>query len=185
MPVTRYAFLILALCSSLGNASADEKSFAPSEYQVKAAFIYKFATYVHWPPGRAADEYRPFVIGILGDDPFGSQFEEIVRGQRVQKRPIHLIRFREIEDLTRCDILFISASERMKLRKILEKLGDAPVLTVADMDDFAERGGMINLTNEGNRIRFAINVAAIERARLKAASQLLRLATIVREPEAR
>jgi hypothetical protein len=117
----------------------------------------------------------------VGEDPFGGQLEEIVRGQSVQRRPVGVARFREFERGSRCDILFISASERNRLRWILEQLRDAPVLTVSDMDHFAERGGMIHLTSQGKRIRFTINVAAIDRAKLKAASQLLRLATIVRE----
>ncbi len=170
--------LIGLLCfGDVGLTHAQADKVVPSEYQVKAAFIFKFATYVQWPtPAPAA---KPFVIGILGDDPFGSDFEEIVRGQMVQTRPVVIARFRTIEEVTSCDILFISASERDDLRWILAQLREAPVLTIGDLDQFAERGGMIHLTSEGNRIRFNVNVAALKRARLKAASQLLRLATIV------
>jgi hypothetical protein len=154
---------------------------APSEYQVKAAFIYKFASYVQWPAIRGADSARPFVIGIIGKDPFGQSFDELVRGQSVQRRSVVVKRLQGVEDAVTCDILFISASEKANLRRIFAALHDAPVLTVGDMDQFAELGGMINLTTEENRIRFDINVKAIDRAGLKAASQLLRLARIVEE----
>ena len=183
--VLAFGLTWILLGGSLGTAQADQ-SIAPSEYQVKAAFIYKFASYVQWPAASPGNAARPFTIGILGEDPFGPSFEEIVRGQKVGQRPVRLVRFADVDDFTQCDILFISASEQLKVRRILATLRGAPVLTVADMDGFAERGGMINLTNEGKRIRFAINVAAIEHARLKAASQLLRLATIVHgSPETR
>jgi hypothetical protein len=77
-------------------------------------------------------------------------------------------------------VLFISLSERDHLTQLLAMLHGAPVLTVGDMDRFAELGGMINLiTTEDNHIRFDINKKAIERAKLKAPSQLLRLARIV------
>ena len=90
-------------------------------------------------------------------------------------------RFGKVEEVADCDILFISSSERNNLQRILEVLHTAPVLTIGDMDRFAERGGMINLTTEEKRVRFEINVEAAERAGLRPGSQLLRLARIVGE----
>ena len=176
--ICRLAVIVAVnLCVMVAHAD----TAAPTEYQVKAAFIYKFASYVQWPMIPGLVSTRPFVIGIFGKDPFGPSFDQIVRGQTVQGRAVVIKRLPGIEDAGSCDILFISDSEKSNLRRILTVLRDAPVLTVGDMDHFGERGGMINLTTEDNRIRFDINVRAIERARLKAASQLLRLARIVQE----
>ena len=58
------------------------------EYQVKAAFIYKFATYVRWPAAPGVDMTTPFVIGILGKDPFGPALSAVIRGQSIQGRAI-------------------------------------------------------------------------------------------------
>ncbi len=171
--------LTLALASWLVEARGDGS--AP-EYQLKAAFIYKFATYIRWPATSSADATTPFVIGVIGKDPFGPALDDVVQGQRAQGRIIVIRRLRRLAEAVRCELLFVSSSERGNLREIFAAVRGASVLTVGDMDQFAERGGMINLvTTEGHHIHFDINKGAIDRAGLKAPSQLLGLARIVVE----
>jgi len=170
----------LLLGVGLGVAEVCVAATAP-EYQVKAAFIYKFATYFRWPASAGANA-TPFVIGIVGKDPFGSSLDEVVRAQAVQGRAIRIRALRRIEEALDCDLIFVSASERENLGQIFTVLRRAPVLTVGDMDRFAEQGGMIGLvTTEDNHIRFDVNKGAIERAGLRASAQLLHLARIVDE----
>jgi hypothetical protein len=159
-----------------------EATHAPTEYEVKAAFIYNFSKYIQWPKG--FDTSKPFVIAIIGKDPFGVVLDDAVFGQKVQGRSVIIKRFTRIDDIPNCDILFVAASESSRLPQIFGTLHQAPVLTVGDVNRFAERGGMINLTTADNRIRFEVNVRALERAGLKAGSQLLRLARIVNEARA-
>jgi hypothetical protein len=169
--------LATCLCIAQGRAQTPPLS----EYQVKAAFIYKFATYVRWPPRTGPDATAPFVICVIGKDPFGRELGAVMDGHKVQGRAIVVKRVAQPEEALRCEVLFVSSSERATLRKILTTLHGAPVLIVGDMNRFAELGGMINLTAEENHIRFDINKGAIDRAGLKAASQLLGLARIVEE----
>jgi hypothetical protein len=154
---------------------------APSEYQVKAAFIYNFTKYIQWPKPSASATSRPFVIGVIGKDPFGPVLDDVMSGQNVQQRAVVVKRFRRVDDVVNCDVLFVGSSERNNLQRIFDVLRRTPVLTISDMDQFAEQGGMINLTTEDKRIRFEMNVQAIDRAGLKAGSQLYRLARIVYE----
>src|SRR5467141_4174268 len=100
------------LAVSLCVTYAHGETTAPTEYQVKAAFIYKFASYIQWPAVPGSDATRPFVIGIIGKDPFGQSVDQIVRGQSVQGRAVVIKRLRGIEEAGSCDILFISASEK-------------------------------------------------------------------------
>lgn len=155
------------------------------EYRVKAAFLYKFATYIRWPASSTAEDPAPFVIGVIGRDPFGSTLTEVVRNQTVRGRVVHARSLHRMEEALECDLVFISSSEKGNLKQILALLRGTPVVTVGDMDRFAEQGGMIGLvTTNDHRIRFNINKAAIERAGLRASSQLLSLATIVEEAHA-
>jgi hypothetical protein len=171
--------LMLAAAMCAAHAYGEVK--AP-EYQVKAVFIYKFATYVHWPATPGADATTPFVIGVIGKDPFGPVLDAVVNGQRVAGKVVVVKRLSGLDDAIHCDLLFVCSSERQRLPKILLALRGAPVLTVSDMDQFAESGGMINLiTAEDNHIHFDINKDALDQAGLKAASQLLRLGRIVAE----
>lgn len=172
----RRRLLALIISGSLC-APARLAAATPTEYEVKAAFLYNFAKYVQWPPPSRST----FVIAVLGKDPFGSVLDEAMNGQSVQRRSIVIRRLARIEDVTGCDILFISSSERRNVQTVFTALHRLPVLTVADMDQFAEGGGMINLTTEGKHVRFEMNPDAIRRAGLKAGSQLYRLARIVKE----
>lgn len=170
----RHAVLLLVLAHFAWPLSAAAAS--AGEYEIKAAFIYNFTKFVRWPE---PDDARPVILGIIGEDPFGGAIDRAVTGKHVGARRIHVVRVAKPGEAARCDILFVSASEERNLKAILQGLGTAPVLTIGDTDGFAERGGMINLVTEGNRVRFEINLEAMERAGLKASSQLLRLATIV------
>jgi len=61
---------------------------APTEYQVKAVFVYNFSRFVEWPPQAFTAPDEPFVIGILGGDPFGERLDEAVRGERIDQHPL-------------------------------------------------------------------------------------------------
>ncbi len=148
------------------------------EYEIKAAFLYNFAKFVEWPKCTDCKADRPFVIGILGDDPFGADMALLV-GKQVKERPLRVVRAATLDELGGCDVLFISNSIKDKLAGILKKLGSKPVLTVGDTAGFAQAGVMINLYQIGNKIRFEINSRAAEKAGLKISSHLLRLARIV------
>jgi hypothetical protein len=150
-----------------------------SEYQVKALFLFNFAQFVDWQPAAAQ---TPLLIGILGDDPFGTFLDETVRGERVGVRPIEIRRYRQRADIDTCDILFISRSENERIADILPTLRNRPILTVSDAEDFAKRGGMIQFVNDKNRIRLRINLDAAQAANVVISSKLLRLAEIVAPP---
>jgi hypothetical protein len=153
----------------------------PLEYAVKAAYIYNFAKFVEWPMEPSTED-GAFVIGILGQDPFGGALDEIVLGKTIRDKKIAVKRFSRIEDATNSHILFIGNSEKESMAQIIKRLNGMPILTVSDIGRFAEQGGMIELVIDQNRVRFAINVASAEQAGLKPSSQLLKLARIITSP---
>lgn len=175
-PPVQYIALLLAVLHTA--VSSPLHAAVASEYEVKAAFIYNFTRFVQWPQARASG---PLDICVMGQDPFGSAIDEAVAGKRVGGREITVTRVDATATAKACEVLFIASSEERELEHILEALADVPVLTVGDTEHFAERGGMINLTQKDNHVRFEINVDALEDAGLRASSQLLRLATIVGE----
>jgi len=152
---------------------------ALSEYQVKAAYLFNFLKFVEWPNESFADPLAPIVIGVVGDDPFGNALPQVVIGKTVQGRDLVIRIYRAGEDLRGAHILFISSSEKKRLPMILSGLRGSSVLTVADTEGFLEAGGMIQFQSENNRVRFAINVDATSRAKLKMSSKLLSLARVV------
>jgi hypothetical protein len=162
--------LLLALALALPCAGAERP-----EHEVKAAFVYHFGKYVRWPSAPAAAG-SPFVVAVLGEDPFGAALDDIARGNRIENRPVLVRRAATLAELGECQVLFISASEEPKLEEILAALAKSPTLTVSDIPQFVARGGMIGLIRADRRVQFEVNLDAVERANLSLSSQLLRLA---------
>jgi YfiR/HmsC-like len=163
----------LALVTAF-SCAATVWSAPASEYQVKAAFLFNFAKFVEWPPAAFDDANTPFVIGVLGQDPFGSYLDETVRGEFLNSRRLVIQRYRHVSEIKQCHLLFISSSESDHLDQIVSSLKYRKILTVTDA---AGNGPvMIRFVNEGNRIRFKIDLQAARTASLNISSKLLRLA---------
>src|SRR5688572_19228204 len=164
--------LVLLAAIALLHASGDR----PTEYQVKAAYLYNFGRFVKWP-GPAESEFH---ICVLGRDPFGAVLDSTIRGEKIEGHDLVARRITAIGEATGCRILFISASEERRIATHLAALRDAPVLTVSDAPRFSQRDGMIEFVMEGERVRFEVNLVAAERAKLTLSSDLLKVATHVR-----
>lgn len=148
------------------------------ELKLKAAFLYNFSKFVAWPEESLAEPEEPFIIGVLGKDPFGELLDSF-SGKQVRGHPLVIRHFSRLKEVDRCHILFISESEKRLLGIIIETLADAPVLTVSDLPEFARRGGMIGFVKKGKNIRFAVNEGAAIRGSLKISSKFLKLAEVV------
>ena len=146
------------------------------EYQVKAAFIVKFAAFVEWPPAAFKGPADPLTICVMGRNPFGHQLESMVEGKAVDGRAFALRSLTDARDAIACHILFISSSERLHFRSILDTLKNSSVLPVGDTDDFIAEGGVINLRLESGKVRIEIDARAAKTKNLRISSRLLDLA---------
>lgn len=154
------------------------------EYKVKAAFLHRFPLFVEWPDRAFASPQAPFVIGVLGRDPFGPRLETVISNKIVRGRSFTFHRLDRVEDVAaaRCHILFISRSERERVPEILLRLRNTPILTVGDTPGFGAEGVMVNFFIRDRSVRFEINREAAAKAGLKLDSQLLSLGERPRKP---
>lgn len=173
--------LALSLAASLGAAegSAPVWQQVSKEYQVKAVFLFHFAQFVEWPESAFASSSSPIVLGVLGDNPFGGFLEETVRGERVRGRPLSIQKFKDVDDIRTCHVLFVSGTESPRIHRALASLENRSVLTVGDAGDFSKQGGMIRFAVEQDKTKLFINVEAAKAAGLTISSKLLRAAQIV------
>jgi hypothetical protein len=149
------------------------------EYEIKTVFLFNFAQFVDWPPEAFASPQAPLIIGVLGDDPFDGYLDETVRGEKVNNRPFVVQRYHRVEDIDVCHVLFIGRTGPRQLAHIMAALKGRSILTVGDMEGFAQDGGIIRFVTENHRIRFRIDVDTAQAAHLIISSKLLRLAEIV------
>lgn len=150
----------------------------PTDYQVKAVYLINFARFVEWPDkGGAAQD--PFTICILGRDPFGPTLDTTLGGERIAGRSVLLKRISSARESLNCRILFVSSTEENSLNRTVEATNKQATLTVSDMPQFADHGGMIQFVMQDNRVRFEVNLTAAQHAGLTLSSELLKVATVV------
>jgi len=152
----------------------------PTDYEVKAAYLYNFGRFVEWPGKVAASQGGSFTVCVLGQDPFGPSLDATLAGETIGGKTIVAKRISGPEESGNCQILFLSLTEDSHLNKIIADLDKKAVLTVSDMPQFAQRGGMIQFVLEEKRVRFEVNLTATQHAGLTLSSELLKVATTVR-----
>jgi hypothetical protein len=167
------AWLVVEPPQALADAAGSK------EYQIKAACLLNFIQFIEWPAAAFPQPETPIIIGVLGDDPFGDVLERTFQDESIQGRSLSVKRSRQLEELKKCHLLFIAKTERPRLAEILAHIDDANIVTVGDVDEFAQRGGIINFYIDGGKIRFEVNAEAAQRKGLKIGSQLLKRARIV------
>jgi hypothetical protein len=171
--------LLVCLLGFCGVVCADR----PSEYQVKAAYLYNFGKFVNWPADVATAS--EFDVCVLGRDPFGPLLDATVSDSTINGKRVNAKRIARAQDAAACRVVFIAASESQRLSSDLAALSKLHVLTVSDNPHFLDRGGMIQFVFEGDRVRFAVNLTAAQEAGLTLSSELLTVATKVVGTQAR
>jgi hypothetical protein len=157
----------------------------PTDYQVKAVYLYNFGKFVHWPPNDAADKNGVFTVCVLGQDPFGPALDATLAGATIDGKHVVAKRISSPSESAHCRILFLGSTEVTRLRKIMDALDKEAVLTVSDIPEFSQHGGMIEFVMEESRVRFEVNLDAAQQAGLTLSSELLKVATTVRRNPAR
>jgi len=148
------------------------------EYQLKAAFIYNFAQFTVWPDKAFSSDDAPFVVAVIGQDPFGDAVRGVMEGKKIGNHSIILRHFNSADEVRGCHLLFVPAAEQDKYDAIFKAVGDRPVLTVGETPGFPAAGGTIRFLIEDNKIRFEVNLDSAYKAGLKISSKLLSLAKI-------
>ncbi len=167
--------LLSSLVNARGEAAPENK---PTQYEVEAAYLFDFGKFVAWPSaGEPAGS--PFLICVLGEDPFGAVLDRTVAGETLNGRAVQDKRITRPQEAAGCSILYISSSESGRLSKILPAIQEAPVLTVSDIPDFVQQGGMIQFVLHEGRVRFEVNLAPTRKNGLVLSSELLKVAVQV------
>lgn len=169
--------IVLALFLLISCHDVSAQARKPAEYEVKAAYLYNFGKFVRWPAAPPADV---FVMCVLGQNPFGSALDATVNGESIEGKRLIVRYVTAAAEASKCRILFVSGSEDRRLDSILAELSKHPVLTVSDIPDFVDRGGDIEFVQQGEKIRFKVNLTATQQAGLVLSSDLLKVAVSIK-----
>jgi len=161
-------------------AGASSPGTASSEYELKAAFLLSFASFVEWPPAAFSGPEAPVAFCVFGNDPFGGTLNQVAKGKKIDGRAVLIRATSDAASLRSCHVVFAPGSEMRGYSKIASTLSDLSILTVGETNDFSESGGIVTFVTDDDRLRFGINSLAADRAHLKVSSRLLQLALVSR-----
>ncbi|HEY3705440.1 MAG TPA: YfiR family protein [Terracidiphilus sp.] len=151
-----------------------------SEYAVKAAYLFNFGKFVRFTSADTAAKGQSFDICIVGEDPLGHTLDDLTANERLDDKPVRVVRVKRAEEAGDCEIAYISAAEGTRITGDLNALRSRTVLTVSDAPDFLQHGGMIQFLTVEKHVRFAVNLDAVRAAQLSLSSELLRVASSVK-----
>ena len=153
-----------------GMARADH----PNESAIKAGFVFNFIKFTQWP-GARDDDRSPLRVCAVDANPLGGQLT-LLQGRPVGLRTIDVRTQVAPGDWKACQVLYISEPDPVKVDAAIRSLGNAPILTVADVPNFVQLNGVIGLRLDDGRMRFDVNLGAAQRVGLQLNSQMVQLA---------
>jgi hypothetical protein len=154
--------------------------------ELKAALVGKIADFVSWPADAGLeDPYRPFELVVLGETPLYAKIRAFYDRVRIAGHRVYVRQARELRDVDRPHLLFVSSRFDERLDDVLAKMQGVPVLLVGDTEGFAGRGVAVNLVVSDDRVNFEVSRRALERHRLKASFRMLELARLIDDQQAR
>jgi hypothetical protein len=173
---------ILAVFAAIPTPAISDQPVTATRSLVEAGFITKFPLFVRWPDPSWQNPGASFVVGVLGDTPVFAHLRQIANHTTVDGSPLIIRQVHTLDEIDRCQLLYIAASEEKRLEDILEYCREKPILTVGSGEGFARRGVHINFYLADGFVRFEINQKSCESTGLSLSFRLRDIARIV-EPE--
>lgn len=171
--------LALALIAALAVTPPRVHAEPVGEYSVKAAFLLNFARLVQWPGASFEGPKSPIVMGFFGADAFDAARASGIEKKRVGERPVEIRRISGAPEASQCHLVFLTDGDGTRPESLFEATRKSGVLTVGEIEGFAQKGGIINFYRDGKKVRFEINTGAAQQAGFRISSRLLGLAKIV------
>jgi hypothetical protein len=159
---------LLVLVAWSAPSSSGEDSAPLAEQRIKAAFLYKFLSYVEWPASAIGDDATPIVIGVMGADDIADELRSLVAGRTFGPHPIEVRSLGSAQTLpTTLRVLFVGQNDASLLARLAPQAQRRAILLVTDFDDGLDRGSVINLVVRDNHVRFEVSLGAAQRSGLK------------------
>jgi hypothetical protein len=176
-PLCRKPLRKLAALLMLASAPLIQAQEVHSEYEVKAAYLFRFASYVGWPEAPAAGE--PFVIGVVGSADMLRELRKLQAAHYIQQRPVQVIEVSHVQELAGTRVLYVAAGHDDFIHAVATGSPGA-ILMVTDEPQGLALGSVVNFVTNNNRVRFEVSLPAADHAQLRISADLLTVAVRVR-----
>lgn len=172
---------LLAVASLVSLLGASQQA-ALDEAELKAAFVYRIASFVSWPVAALGPADQPLRVVVVGDEDLAGEIERAFADRRIEGHGVRVSSVARPDEVGAPHVVFFA--EQVDVSGFLARAGAEPVLSMSDAHGFAARGGIVELVRDGTRLRFELNAASARRAGIKLSSQLLRLASHIHDASA-
>lgn len=167
----RAGLSVSLLAWALAGASGHALAQAVPEHEVKAAFLFRFLSFLEWPKPSGA----PLVVGFVGAENVAAEMERLVPGRSAQGRPVVVRRLKPGEAAAEAHVVMVGRAESERIAPLARQ----GAFVVGESEDALDRGAAINFLVE-DRVRFEVSLPAAERAGVRIASRMLAVAHRVR-----
>jgi hypothetical protein len=146
---------------------------------VRLGFVVNFARYVEWPEATLKVGEPILICMAPGDVSMAEKLDELTK-QTVHNRRIRVRRLSRPEEIGDCKVLYLPAELPTAMPDWLSAAKRGGALTVSDLPDFVDMGGMIGLVSVNGRYRFDINLGKARNSNLKISAYIFKLARTVK-----
>lgn len=167
------SLLLIVLCTSYP-AFATTHSIS----SLKVAYLYNIAKFTEWPAGTWETTNSPFYFCSYGSDDIVEELQTL-QDKTIAGHPVRLLQPNQEADFRLCHAFYIDTDKRTRYRYLLSLINQQKVLTISDDGPFFDYGGLINLIEKDQRLRFEVNTQQLAGSQLKFSSKLLQLAILV------
>ena len=123
-------------------------------YKVKAAYIYQFSKFIHWPQGKMGS----LIIGVVGSPDVFNAFSSI-DGKSTNHG---IIQVKSISDYEKavdcCHMIFLAGQKQSNMSAYLDKIKDQPVVSILDTEFKPDKSAIISFVQRGTKLKFTVNL---------------------------
>lgn len=164
--------IALAMCSDFCRAESVYSATA-----VKAAYLYRFASYIEWP--RTDSPPSEFTILVIQGHDVAVELAALSAGRQIKGRAVRIVELSHSRDIPTAQLAYVGPDLDFELRRLIRALGSRHIAVVTDEPGGLDQGGLINFVVADQRIRFEVSLITARRAQLAVSSELLSVAARV------
>lgn len=182
MTFRRFIFLFLTSMLVLSNYAFQIRQPTGEEYNLKAAFLYRFLDYVEWSHNTQGNNNiaGPMKVAILGKSEMYAPLMEISRDKRTGPRTLNIRQISSVTEIGASDVVFVSRNYKFGIDAVTSRLRNSPALIISERKGDVDKGSHINFLISDNKLKFEVNLKAAASSGIKIRSQLLQHATVIK-----
>lgn len=146
------------------------------EYNLKAAFLYRFLDYVQWNNNNT----QTLNIAILGESGMYAPLLEISKAKNTGNRSIRVRQIKSVTEIGTSEVVFVSRNYKFGMEAVQPRMNEKPALIVSEQKGDMEKGSHINFLIAENKLKFEVNLKTASQSGIKIGSKLLQHASVIK-----